>query len=138
MHRKKWVKEVWFMRSSIVTLLILIVFILVAFIANNYTVNSTDNLLSDVALLDEFIMKEEWNEAKEQIDSLKTKWKDIRKIWELYIEHYEMDAIDVTIARLNQYVEIQDRNSALGEMAEFRLLVGHIKEKESFKLGNIL
>ena len=126
------------MRSSIVTLVILIAFVLVAFIANSYTINSTESLLNDVELLNKFIMKEEWNEAKEQIGTLKSRWKEIRKIWELYIEHYEMDAIDVTIARLNQYVEIQDRDSALGEMAEFRLLVDHIKEKESFKLGNIL
>lgn len=125
------------MRVVIITLLILVIFIAGTFMVNQYINSSCEKLLEDIKVLDVSIKNSDWNSAKDQLIELKDRWKHTKKRWQLFLEHYEMDAIDIAIARLDQYVEIEDRSSALGEMGEFRLLISHIKDKESLKLENI-
>ena len=69
--------------------------------------------------------------------SVNKEWEDTKK-WQLFLEHYEMDAIDIVLSRLEQYAEIENKAFAIGETAELKLLISHIKDKENFKLINIL
>jgi len=126
------------MRVVVATLLILIIFVTGTFMINQNINQSCERLLEDIKVLDESVKNSEWNNAKDQLTNLKREWENTRKTWELFLEHNEMDSIDVVVARLDQYVEIEERSLALGEIAEFRLLISHIKDKESFKLGNVL
>jgi len=126
------------MRVVVATLIILVVFVTGTFTINQNINRSCEKLLEDIKVLDQSVKNSEWNNAKDQLSNLKGEWEDTKKRWELFLEHYEMDAIDVTIARLDQFVEIEERTLSLGEIAEFRLLISHIQDKESLKLGNIL
>ncbi|QUH18913.1 DUF4363 family protein [Alkaliphilus sp. B6464] len=126
------------MRTVVVTLLILVIFIVGTFMINQYINRSCEKLLEDIKILNKSINENEWSQAKDRLEGLKAQWKDTKKIWQLFLEHYEMDAIDIAIARLSQYVEIEERTSALGELGEFRLLISHIKDKGSLKLVNVL
>ena len=126
------------MRSLITTLLILVIFVVGSFATNKYIVNSCEKLLEDIELLSKLVKDNEWDNSKGQLKKLKEQWKDTKDVWQLFLEHYEMDAIDISIARLDEYVEIEEQSLALGEMAAFRLLISHIKDKESLKLENIL
>ncbi|MBU5676779.1 DUF4363 family protein [Alkaliphilus sp. MSJ-5] len=126
------------MRIVVVTLLILVIFIVGTFLINQYINRSCEKLLEDIKILNKSINENEWNKAKDHLENLKVQWKDTKKTWQLFLEHYEMDVIDIAIARLNQYVEIEERALALGELAEFRLLISHIKDKEGLKLQNVL
>lgn len=126
------------MRILVVTLIILAIFVVGTFMLNQYINSSCEKLLEDIELLNKYVESNEWNEAKTQLVNLKEQWESTKRKWQLFLEHYEMDSIDVAVARLDQYVKIEERSLALGEIAEFRLLISHIKSKESLKLGNIL
>lgn len=125
------------MRVVVSTCLIFIIFIVASFTLNRYINNSCDKLLDDIKVLNESIKDNSWNMAKDQLKDLKEEWEHTKKRWQLFLEHYEMDAIDIAIARLDEYVEIENRPLALGEMASFRLLISHIKDKEGLKLQNV-
>ncbi len=126
------------MRVVTVTLIILIIFIVSAVMLDNYINDTTNDLLKDIEVLNKLIEENKWSESKSQLANLQYTWEDVEKRWKLFLEHYEMDGIDIAMSRLDQYIEIENKPLALGEMAELRLLVGHIKKKESFKLENIL
>ncbi len=126
------------MRSLITTLLILVIFVVGSFATNKYIVNSCEKLLEDIELLSKFVKDNEWDNSKNQLKELKEEWEDTKKVWQLFLAHYEMDGMDIAIARLDEYVEIEEQSLTLGEMAAFRLLISHIKDKESLKLENIL
>lgn len=126
------------MRVVVFTLIILAVFVISTFILNQYIDHSCDRLLENINGLHSSIEKNSWHNAKKQLVDLKEEWESVKKRWQLFLEHYEMDAIDITIARLDQYVDIEERALSLGEVAEFRLLISHIKDKERLKLENIL
>ena len=126
------------MRVVTATLIILVVFIVSGFMLDNYINNTADDLLKDIKTVNKLIEDNDWNNAKKELSNLKEKWLKTEKKWQLFLEHYEMDSIDVAMVKLVQYVEIESRTAALGAVAELRLLVSHIKEKESFKLENVL
>lgn len=126
------------MRVVIVTILILVIFIVGAFMLNKYIGTSCEKLLSSVEELHTLVENNKWSEAKEELTSLRKEWDNTKKRWQLFLEHYEMDTIDITIAKLGQYVDIEERALSLGEVAEFQLLISHIKDKEQIKLENIL
>lgn len=125
------------MRILIITLLILVIFVVGAFMLNQYINRSCEKLLEDIDLLNEYVENNKWDDAKEQLATLKDQWEITKKRWQLFLEHYEMDSIDIAMARLDQYVKIEERPLSLGEIGEFRLLISHIKDKEKLKLGNI-
>lgn len=126
------------MRVVVATLIILIIFITGTFVLNNYIDESCNELLKDVEVLISLIEENKWTEAKVDLLELQDKWTEIKKRWQLFLGHYEMDSIDIAISRLEQYVKIEDKSSSLGELAEFNFLVSHIKDKEKLKLQNIL
>ncbi len=125
------------MRVVVVTIVILIIFIAGTFMLDNYINNSCDDLLEDIKALNKLIEEKEWNKAKDELFKVRKEWESTKKSWQLFLEHYEMDSMDIAIVRLDQYVKIEDRSLALGEIAELELLISHIKGKESLKLQNI-
>lgn len=126
------------MRVVVITILILVIFFVGTFMLNQYINNSCEMLLENVKILDKSIKEESWNQSREEIQNLKKQWETTKKGWQLFLEHYEMDAIDIALSRFEQYVEIESKALALGEMAELRLLISHIKGKKNFMLENIL
>lgn len=126
------------MRVVVATVLILIIFFIGVFIMNRHVNSTCEKLLKNVEALDKSIKGEDWTHGKGQVHSLKKQWETTKKSWLLFLEHYETDSIDIALSRLEQYVEIENKALALGEMAEFKLLIDHIRSKESFKLENIL
>lgn len=126
------------MRVVIITVLILIIFFVGAFIVNRHVNNTCGKLLENVGALDRSIKGEDWAQGREQVHSLKKQWEDTKKSWLLFLEHYETDPIDIVLTRLEQYLEIENKALASGEMAELRLLIDSVRSKENFKLENIL
>lgn len=126
------------MRIVISTLVILLVFLVGGISLNRYIDSSCKRLLNNVEELHGLVEGNKWEEAKDQLTDLKKEWEGVKKKWQLFLEHYEMDTIDITIAKLGQYVDIEERALSLGEVVEFQLLISHIKDKEHIKLENIL
>lgn len=125
------------MKVVVATMIILIVFLLGSFMLNQYISRSCELLLEKIEGVYKSVNNEDWVEAQKQFVDLENQWGIIEKKWQLFLEHYEMDAIDVTMARLKQYIKIEERVVSLGELAELKLLIGHIEDKEAFKLENV-
>ncbi|HZK57903.1 MAG TPA: DUF4363 family protein [Clostridia bacterium] len=126
------------MRVVVATVLILVIFLVGAFMINKYVNNACGRLLEDVGELDRSIKGENWARGREHVQNLKKQWEMTKKGWLLFLEHYETDPIDISLTRLEQYVEVENKALASGEMAELRLLIDSVRSKENFKLENIL
>ena len=126
------------MRTVIVTIIVLAIFIVSAFVLNQYIVTSCKELLDNIKELHVSVEDDRWSDSKKQLVGLNKEWENTKKRWQLFLEHYEMDDIDIVLSRLEQYLEVEDKASALSETAELRILINHIKDKEGFMLENIL
>ncbi len=117
------------MRVVIITIVILAVFSVGAFMLVRYIGTSCEELLDSIGDLHSSIENNKWEDAKKQFTAFEKELEDTMKKWQLFLEHFEMDAIDIAMARLGQYVDIEQRELSLGEVAELELLIGHIRDK---------
>ncbi|SDL06819.1 DUF4363 family protein [Natronincola ferrireducens] len=126
------------MKVVVITILILVVFFIASLYFTYYLNQSAETFIDMIEKLDKSITQENWEEAQEHIERVMKEWDKTKKIWLGFLEHYEIDMIDIILARTQKYVTIEERSLALGGVAELKLLVEHILDKQTLKLQNIL
>ena len=120
---------------------LLLVFILIISVGiwTNHTLGATTVEL--IAIFDEIeqnLQREQWDVAQKKFQELVTYWDGKSKWWTVIIDHQEIDNIEFSMARIGAYLEKKSDHLVWGELAELRLMIQHIPEKEAFKIQNIL
>ncbi len=72
------------------------------------------------------------------MEDLKSVWTSNENKWAMLIDHFEIDNIDTSLLRAEQYIRQEETGLAIAELAALRQYFRHIPEKESFLLKNIL
>ena len=98
---------------------------------------SAQELTTHFNKLEQSIAKEDWENSLKNLKQISLLWSKTKKSWLLYLDHQEIDNIDLTYIRLSKYVEAKDLSSASAEVAALKLLIKHIPEILAFKLRNI-
>jgi flagellar motor component MotA len=99
--------------------------------------SSAEKLTHHIDILEENIAEEKWQESSQSSKEISRLWSETKKTWLLFLDHQEIDNIDLTYARLNKYIEAKDLPSALAEVAALKLLVKHIPDISALTLRNI-
>ncbi|SET63602.1 protein of unknown function [Natronincola peptidivorans] len=126
------------MKVVIATILILITFFAVALYMEQYVNQSAEILTSELEKLEQAIEKEEWKEVRQHMENTAQGWGETKKVWLTFLEHNEIDKIDIVFARLQSYVGSEENVEALSSTAELKFLLQHIVEKQGFRLTNVL
>ncbi|SNS41942.1 protein of unknown function [Anaerovirgula multivorans] len=126
------------MKVVVITVLILVLFFVSSLYMNHYITRSSEEVVNKIEKLEESIEKNNWEEAQLYMKETAEEWNKTKKVWLIFLEHYEIDKINIVLARLQKFTSIEKDTEALGEIAEFKLLVKHVVEKEAFKITNIL
>lgn len=103
----------------------------------NSVQTSAQELTTHFNKLEQSIAKEDWENSLKNLKQISLLWSKTKKSWLLYLDHQEIDNIDLTYIRLSKYVEAKDLSSASAEVAALKLLIKHIPEILAFKLRNI-
>lgn len=99
---------------------------------------STADLLIKIDATADSIMKDDWTCAREEALSLEKKWKKTASWWPMLLDHQEMDNIEFSMARVREYISLQNAALSLGQISELREMIKHIPEKEAVTIENIL
>ncbi|ABR50407.1 conserved hypothetical protein [Alkaliphilus metalliredigens QYMF] len=126
------------MKVVVITIIILIIFFAGSIWLSEYISQSTQKLVEQIEQLDEAIEEENWNEAQNNLNELSKEWEKTKKGWLIFLEHYEIDSIDIVLAKVGRYAALEERETALGELAHLKTLVEHVKEKSRLHITNIL
>jgi flagellar motor component MotA len=99
--------------------------------------SSAEELSQHIDSLEKNIAQEKWEESSQDIGELSQAWAKTKENWLLFLDHQEIDSIDLTYTRLSKYVETKDLPSALAEVAALKLLVQHIPNISALNIRNI-
>jgi len=78
-----------------------------------------------------------WEQAQDNFKEFSIFWHNAESMWTILLNHNEIDNIDISLAKIEQYIKARETGLALGEMAILKLLIKHIPEKEKLTLENI-
>jgi len=115
--------------------LLLVLFGIGTFLAIN---TSSTQLASRFSAIEASIQQQKWDKAKEDLNAAQQNWGRTKSWWSVFIDHQEIDNIDISLKRLEKYVETQGTTLSMGEVSTLEMLVEHIADTEAPTLTNIL
>lgn len=126
------------MRKEFVICIIIIVTITVGnILIKNYTNSAGKDMISKLEKLKISIGKNNSEEIEKKLSEVNQIWEEKQAKLAYFIEHNELEKVDVNLVSLKSYVEINDLEEAKREVDESCFSVQHIEEKYAFNLKNI-
>ncbi len=117
--------------------LVFIVIISVGIWTNHSLKTSTEELIGNIDEIEQNLQNDQWDAAQQKFRELEKYWEEKSKWWPVILDHQEMDNIEFSMARTGAYLEKNSAQLVWGQLAELRLMIKHIPEKEAFKIQNI-
>lgn len=126
------------MKILIATVIIFTVLLGFSVFAYYYIDHTSGTLAAQVESIEKPAAAKEWSQADLSFSRLNSSWNQISSKWTVLIDHQELDTINITMARIKEFMKTKDLPGSLSELAELKLLFKHIPEKEALNLRNIL
>ena len=77
-----------------------------------------DDVISYIESLKKDVANENWQQAKMDITQVKSSWRIVEKRVQFSVERNAMNAIDVSISRIEGAIYAQDKTSAIIELSQ--------------------
>lgn len=126
------------MRTLIILVLILAAFISLSTWGYYHIDNSAQSLTRQITKAEQAIAGNNWSAAQREVSLIIIRWEKTKKIWTLLIDHHEMDNIDTAVARVKEVLATKELAESRAGLAELKMFLQHIPQKEALTLENIL
>ncbi|MFZ5968532.1 MAG: DUF4363 family protein [Bacillota bacterium] len=107
-----------------------------------YVYNTVDHYAAafkdSLAQVADHVNEGNWTHAVSAFSQVDEEWKDIRKKWTILLDHHEIDNIDLSMARANQYIKAKNTPLSLGEIEVLKQLFDIVRESEALTFNNVL
>ncbi|MGI5839438.1 MAG: DUF4363 family protein [bacterium] len=111
--------------------------LLTALSSDWYIGRTAETLLNGLSELQQSLEGEEWAFVAIQTAAVEAQWRKVCPIWQMLINHREIDTIEQSLARLRKYAGEKVKVDSLGEIGVLMEIVGHIPEMNAAMFGNI-
>lgn len=127
------------MKNEIIICIIVVIGVVVLnILTGNYTKESVESLKSQLDTIREDIKQEKDTDTiSKEISELKSNWENRNNILMFYIEHNELEKVQLYIVGLDSNVNSKEYNQAIEELDKCSFILEHLEDKYSFELGNI-
>lgn len=126
------------MKTLIASMIVFIGLIIFGVFAYYYLDYTSNTLLTQTEKIEKSIGVRNWQQTKASYGSLNSSWNKTSTIWTVLVDHQELDNINVSMAKLKQYINTRYLPGITTELAELKLLIQHIPNKEAVNLKNVL
>ena len=122
-----------------ITIIVVIITIIILgdYITQNFTKENVKDLIRELNLLKQSIIDNSYNDAKERTDKIQAKINKIHHKLSYYLEHNEIEKIEIAFASCRSFLIAQDYVNAECEAEKMIFLVNHLTDKYRFNLDNI-
>ncbi len=125
-------------KEIIICIVVVIGVIVLNILTGNYTKESVESIKNELYTIKENInSREEENVIYEKIQDLKYCWNNRYETLSYYIEHNELEKVNLYIVGLESGINTKEYNQAIEELDKCVFTLEHIEDKYSFRLNNI-
>ena len=123
--------------ESLICIVVIILIAILEMVTGNYTKDSVEYLKSDLYQIKQEIETEDKKKISEKVINAKENWKDRANKMAYYVEHDELEKVNVYLVGLESNTENEEYNDAKSELEKCIYILEHIEEKYKFNLKNI-
>lgn len=120
-----------------ISLIIIFVFIIFSIYFNYNIEKTSDNIVIGIEDIEMKIDENDWEGIQKDVDILRKKWGELANIWSVFVEHDELDNIQVSLLKANEYISMKNEVLIRAELSVLKYLVRHIYLKQKLEFGNI-
>lgn len=125
------------MKNVVISLIISVIMI----IAMSFSIKYLNKVSQDLGRIndeiEQYIADDNWDEAYKASIDFTEKWTDYSKKIKLYLNHQEIDNIEMELRKLPEYIKEMTKDESLASVHVLKFLVDHISELEKIKMQNI-
>ncbi len=125
------------MKPVLMVILPLVVIIALGMFCQNILQNDADKLSLQLERLESNVGDKDWEKAESHVKQIDRTWKPTRFVWQILIDHAEVDRIDESLVRAKKYVSLKEQTDSLIEISVLRQMFLHLPEKEKPNIENI-
>jgi len=103
-----------------------------------YVHDSAATMVGQLDQVETMIQRGQWESSQSKLAQMQTSWDSTKYWWTILLDHQEIDNIDVSISRLQRYIDTQGLSLSLAEVSTLKMLVDHVADTQAFTLRNIL
>ncbi len=103
-----------------------------------YIDNTAKHLAAEAATVEKSVQSKDWGSAERSYTKLQSSWNKASIKWTVLLDHQELDNINITMSRVKEFMDTRDIPGSRSELAELKMLLKHIPEKEAINVKNIL
>lgn len=100
-------------KEIIISIIILITIVSLNAITQSYTNSSLDGVSEKLTIIRDGLKEENDADVEKQIKELQEEWKTIKTKLEIYIEHTELEKIELCILEASSYIETGEDTMAI-------------------------
>jgi len=104
----------------------------------NYLNKVTDDFRKLNDEIELYITDNDWDKAYKSSIEYTEKWRDYSEKLKLFVDHQEMDQIEIELWKLPQYIKEKNKEESLASIHVLKFLIDHISELEKVSMQNIL
>lgn len=136
---KRWKGENLKMyKELIIGIVIIIVIVSLDWVTQRYTRNSTDEIIQKLQTLKEQIETgASKDDKKKNIDEAYSKWEEFHDISAIFIEHNELEKVEINMVACRSFIEQDVFDMASNELEKVIFGLEHIEDKYAFSLINV-
>ena len=123
--------------ESLICIVVIILIAILEMVTGNYTKESVEYLKSDLYQIKQEIETEDKKKISEKVMNAKENWKDRANKMAYYVEHDELEKVNVYLVGVESNTETEEYNDAKSELEKCIYILEHIEEKYKFNLKNI-
>lgn len=125
-------------KELVISAIIIISVIIVNIISQNYTIKEMENIIIYIDEIKEDIKSQKnTEEVKNNYDKMYKEWRNKFNIFAYYIEHDELEKVELELVTLKSYIETNYKEDAISNADRAKFLIRHIEEKNKFNLKNV-
>ncbi|MCM0646833.1 DUF4363 family protein [Clostridium swellfunianum] len=125
------------MRNVVIAVVIFLVMIIAMLFSLSYLNNVSSTLQRVNDELEQFISDDQWDKAYKSAMEYTHRWEYHSKIIKIFVNHQEIDNVEMELWKLPQYVKEKTKDEALASVHALKFLLSHISKLEKINLQNI-
>ena len=124
-------------KEIIIALIIIALIVFLNIITSNYTNKVMEEMTSSLNEIRTQLVAKNNDNLRNNVDEIITKWSKEKDVLAFYIEHTELEKVELYIHEMNSNVETEEYNIAIQALDSCKFIISHIKDKYKVALKNI-
>lgn len=125
------------MKPFLYVLLPLTLFLVLAIWTQGLLQRDAERMAHTLEKITVSVKAEDWDSAASLMRDVEVLWTPSRKKWKALVDHLEVDRIEMSLTRVDEWILLNKKADCLVELAVLKQMILHIPEKERLIWSNI-